>query len=473
MDFVQGYNNFFAGSLDEFVTYDSSSFGEVLNESCPTSFTYWLNYLSYEAPLYSPNAIGEFYHDIPRVTYSNFTKFEYTMDEDDYWLGVLFAASFTFVIGVTTFLTIVVHTSFSLLNEEHNITIGVTIFSVMVVAASFVCCLLGFVAAYYGYAGTLDDAGSLKDTFNEIGDKLVEIETEFLTLDEDTVQLAIDCPFWNATNSLVHSRLMDLIDDVDSLADIFYLIADYIEAGEEVAVEYEDGTFYAIPFVLFVDIVLFLVIILVIAYKKWLRTQSRYDARPVTMHDQVRCTTSYDARPGTMHDQTMSSVTSAYGEIRRRDQFDSWVNCSSANLTFFSSIVDKCCSVTKLDDRITEVVEDVCDVLILADCPTINEVYHDLIGTSMCDGVFTETYNFVMSFGTATPKIAKAGVLMLSWVALGLLIVGTIAGSDYCDEADDNTVNFSYKWAKDFGTSEKTAVLVRELVRYYAYCPKL
>ncbi|KAK3247786.1 hypothetical protein CYMTET_42725 [Cymbomonas tetramitiformis] len=117
MDFVQGYNNFFAGSLDEFVTYDSSSFGEVLNESCPTSFTYWLNYLSYEAPLYSPNAIGEFYHDIPRVTYSNFTKFEYTMDEDDYWLGVLFAASFTFVIGVTTFLTIVVHTSFSLLNE--------------------------------------------------------------------------------------------------------------------------------------------------------------------------------------------------------------------------------------------------------------------------------------------------------------------------------------------------------------------
>ncbi|KAK3260310.1 hypothetical protein CYMTET_30724 [Cymbomonas tetramitiformis] len=87
---------------------------------------------------------------------------------------------------------------------------------------------------------------------------------------------------------------------------------------------------------------------------------------------------------------TMSSVTSAYGEIRRRDQFDSWVNCSSANLTFFSSIVDKCCSVTKLDDRITEVVEDVCDVLILADCPTINEVYHDLIGTSMCDGVFTE-----------------------------------------------------------------------------------
>ncbi|KAK3257355.1 hypothetical protein CYMTET_33555, partial [Cymbomonas tetramitiformis] len=84
-----------------------------------------------------------------------------------------------------------------------------------------------------------------------------------------------------------------------------------------------------------------------------------------------------------------------------------------------------------------------------------------------------QTYNFVMSFGTATPKIAKAGVLMLSWVALGLLIVGTIAGSDYCDEADDNTVNFSYKWAKDFGTSEKTAVLVRELVRYYAYCPKL
>lgn len=441
MDFVQGYNNFFAESLDEFLEYESSSFGEALNESCPTSFTYWLNYLSYEAPLYSPNAIGEFYHDIPRVTYSNFTEFEYTTDEEDYWLGVIVAASFTFVFGVTTFVTILIHISFSLLNDwvyslkgtshwayatfgpyvdekmaleqakeeerrlsqiktlesegvvrheretlrhlficgqplsrEHNITIGVTIFSVLVVVASILCCLLGFVAAYYGYIGTLDDAESLKDTFNEIGDKLVEIENEFLTLDEDTYQLAVDCPLWNATNSLVHKRLMGLVDDIDSLADIFYLIADYIEAGEDVAVEYEDGTFYAIPFVLLTDIVLFSVIILVIAHKKWLRTQSRE---------------------------------------------------------------------------------------------------HQVLLPNSRVEYITAIYDFLMTFGAAPPKLVKAGILMISWVALGLLIVGTIAGSDYCDEADDNTVNFSYKWAKDFGTSEKTAVLVRELVRYYAYCPKL
>eukprot|EP00854_Cymbomonas_tetramitiformis_P001316 gene1316-1907_t len=81
-----------------------------------------------------------------------------------------------------------------------------------------------------------------------------------------------------------------------------------------------------------------------------------------------------------------------------------------------------------------------------------------------------QMYRCALLLPPATRAILKAGICMFSWVVLGLLLAATITGSDYCDTADANTINFSYTFSKHMGESERTSSLVRSLFDFYSDC---
>ncbi|KAK3254475.1 hypothetical protein CYMTET_36309, partial [Cymbomonas tetramitiformis] len=163
----------------------------------------------------------------------------------------------------------------------------------------------------------------------------------------------------------------DLTDELDDLDDVFRDIADYINSGEDVLKDYEDGTYYAIPIMIFIDLLLLVSLIIQVSY---------------------------------------------------------WAVISNVDLR----------SKIKADHpKLTHQVIEVASTLV-----------------------------------KGSPNLLKGFILLLSWTALGLIMVGAIFGADFCDEADENTIRFSYTEALNFDASEDTALIVRDIVRYYIYCPK-
>ncbi|KAK3269195.1 hypothetical protein CYMTET_22347 [Cymbomonas tetramitiformis] len=87
------------------------------NTSCAAlGETVW-EYRDYEVSLYNPNIIGDALHNLPRVTDTNFSRFEYEVEEDDYWIGVGVAVAFAFLVGLFTFTIISLQTVFKVLNR--------------------------------------------------------------------------------------------------------------------------------------------------------------------------------------------------------------------------------------------------------------------------------------------------------------------------------------------------------------------
>lgn len=91
----------------------------------------------------------------------------------------------------------------------------------------------------------------------------------------------------------------------------------------------------------------------------------------------------------------MAMLISLRGDIVQHTAMDVWTNCSSANLTASSSVVDSCCLIEDIYDNAKATLDDCCDALILSYCPTIQPIYAEFVHDDMCDGVITEGLGFV------------------------------------------------------------------------------
>eukprot|EP00854_Cymbomonas_tetramitiformis_P001315 gene1315-1906_t len=324
---------------------------EALNDTCPSILEYFINGLGYIGEPYNPNDIGTFYHGIPRVTDTNYSRFEYEAEDEDYWIGVSVAVSFTFFIGLSAFCAVIVHICLVRGNQwlhrlkgtsswtydtfgtyvdeqlaaetaredqetqdrqralesagtvrhkretlrhlfvcglprakEHDVTLGLAGFATVLSVAGTVLILVGLTTGWYGIVYALDDADTLDTTFIDIADKLVDIENHLVQIDEDIVELSENCPLWNGENDYYHDLMMDLVNDVDFIAETLYTMSDFVQLGIDVAYDYEDFL-YAVPVLLFIDFSFFASLLFVLAYKAHISSKSRYAGGARTPED--------------------------------------------------------------------------------------------------------------------------------------------------------------------------------------------
>ncbi|KAK3261218.1 hypothetical protein CYMTET_29863, partial [Cymbomonas tetramitiformis] len=431
---------------------------EALNDTCPSILEYFINGLGYIGEPYNPNDIGTFYHGIPRVTDTNYSRFEYEAEDEDYWIGVSVAVSFTFFIGLSAFCAVIVHICLVRGNQWLHRLKGTSSWTYDTFG-TYVDEQLAAETAREDQETqdrqrALESAGTvrhkretLRHLFvcglprakeHDVTLGLAGFATVLSVAGTVLILVGLTTGWYGIVYALDDADTLDttFIDIADKLVDIenhlVQIDEDIVELSENCPLWNGENDYYHDLMMVLRLGVFQLDIYLPLAHPRCSQI--------------LACDVDFIyGNPLHMSDFVQLGIDMAYDY---EDFLYAVPVLLFIDFSFFASLLFVLAYKAHISSKSRDAVVQIEDK----------------------QSCIVRMYRCALLLPPATRAILKAGICMFSWVVLGLLLAATITGSDYCDTADANTINFSYTFSKHMGESERTSSLVRSLFDFYSDC---